>query len=64
MSYTRSQRRAHAEQAIVVAAGGGWLAQTSCTHICNTYGCRDFTAELKTMKAKLFPEFAINGEGK
>jgi hypothetical protein len=37
-AYPLSQRQAHAEQAILWAAAGGWLASTSCTHICKSYG--------------------------
>lgn len=61
--YTAAQRKAHAEQAILWAAEGGWLASTSCTHICNSYGIPHFTADLKRMKGSLFPEFLSNAEG-
>jgi hypothetical protein len=61
-AYPLSQRQAHAEQAILWAAAGGWLASTSCTHICKSYGIPQFTADLKRMKGSLFPEFLSNGE--
>lgn len=63
-AYTIQQRQAHAEQAITIAAALGFLADTSCTRICETYGVPHFVNELKAMKGKLFPEFALNGDGK
>ena len=61
-AYPRSQRRAHAEQHLLIAASAGWLADTSCSHIANTYGVVDLIAELKAMKRGLFPEFACGGD--
>lgn len=61
-TYTIQQREAHAEQAILLAAAGGWLPITSCTAICRTYGCPDFATELKRRKGQLFPEFLSNAE--
>lgn len=62
--YTSAQRQLHAEQAILLAAAGGWLPITSCTHICTSYGVPHFVSELKSLKRSLFPEFLSNGEGK
>jgi hypothetical protein len=59
-AYPLSQRQAHAEQAILCAAAGGF-ASTSC-NICKSYGIPQFTADLKRMKGGLFPEFLSNGE--
>lgn len=64
MTYTIPQREGHAEQAILLAAAGGWLDKTSCTQIAHTYGVVHMIADLKKLKGQLFPEFAMNGEGK
>jgi hypothetical protein len=64
LSYTLEQRIGHAEQAILFASAGSWLDQTSCTHIARTYGISHLTVDLKRLKGSLFPEFALNGDGK
>jgi hypothetical protein len=62
--YTQQQRLAHAEQHLLVAASLGFLAETSCTHIARTYGISSCVQMLKAQKARLFPEFLSNGDGK
>jgi hypothetical protein len=61
--YTAEQRTAHAEQAILWAASGLWLDQTSCWHICRTYGVPEFLDRLKELRAKFRNELSF-GEGK
>jgi hypothetical protein len=63
-AYPLAQRQAHAEQHLLVASASGWLDKTSCSQIARTYGVAHLIADLKAAKAKLFPEFACNGDGK
>jgi hypothetical protein len=63
-AYPLSQRQAHAEQHLLTASAAGFLHITSCTHLARTYGVSHIIPELKAMKARLFPEFACNGDDK
>jgi hypothetical protein len=63
LSYTLAQRIAHAEQAILFASAGSWLDQTSCWHICRTYGVPDFIDRLKELRAGFRNELSF-AEGK
>jgi hypothetical protein len=62
-AYPQAQRRAHAEQHLLICAERGWLSVTSCSHIARTYGVSDIITDLRALKKSLFPEFAC-GDGK
>lgn len=64
LAYTLAQRQAHAEQALLLASAGGWLDKTSCSQIARTYGVTHLVGDLKRIKGKMFPELALNGDGK
>jgi hypothetical protein len=64
IAYSRAQREAHATQHLLTMSALGWLNQTSCTRIAETYGVTDLIGDLKRLKGSLFPEFLSNGESR
>lgn len=64
-AYTPAQRRAHAEQHIVMMAAIGKLEITQSRQIVRTYGLPDSViAELKAIKAKFRNELSFAGGDK
>lgn len=64
-AYPLAQRRAHAEQHILLMAAAGHLEVTQSRHIAATYGLPESAIpELKAIKAKHRNELSFGGEGK
>jgi hypothetical protein len=61
-AYPLIQRRAHAEQHVILAAELGFLETTQSHHIARTYGLPDsFINQLKVLKARFRNELSFGG---
>lgn len=63
-AYPLEQRQAYAEQHILLASSCGFLDQTSCWRICQTYNVPHFIDHLKELRARLRTELSFSGGDK